>query len=814
MKLFKNLPIILLVVACTVVSIACSNGKSPVGISTDGISGISSDLPESSIIPPENRAVIAVYDATIDPDAGTFTITPGVREGAYHLPLSNYFQNVLQIVGYGFTPNFWADIKLTHPYPGSGIDGFDPRVIAILPANPGVSFNYPTLGVNGNNSIIIEPDGYTKFFDSLGGSIPGNTNPFKAYYKDQPYRCWSSTGATQETQRWQMDITGFGGPLAFKLVLDVSTKYPNPSTPVVDNAPEPVRIKAFIGHGLTPDGGSADITVNLLDWQWQSTIGGVLIEAPDLFTGTISLSYSAPGPNSNEFVYKGIITNSLLAPDGEYKMLVSTWDQATGINMYNEFTVNVSYNIFDGNLIWAKRAGGGASEDIGYGITTLSDNSTVVTGRFEGSATFGPGEINQTVLNSAGGGDIFIAWYNPDGTLRWVKRAGGGTIYWDCGFGITTLSDNSVVVTGTFWGSATFGLGEPNETVLTSAEQRDFFIARYNPDGTLAWAKRAGGSLKEIGLAITTLSDNSTVVTGWFEGASTFGLGEPNQKVLTSAGNHDIFIARYNSDGTLAWAKRAGGTNNDEGHEITTLSDNSTVITGYFTDSATFGPGEINQTVLNSSGHEDIFIAKYNPDGILTWVKLAGGSSPDYGNGITSLSDNSIVVTGYFQGSATFGLDEINQTVLWATGGYLDSDIFVARYNQDGLLTWVKLAGGSSPDYGSGVSTLSGDSIILTGLFYNSATFGLSEINETVLYSVGDYDIFIARYNPEGILTWVKGAGGVYADGGGRITTLSDNSTVVTGLFVSSATFGPSEPNETVLNSAGGYDIFIARFEP
>jgi hypothetical protein len=170
-----------------------------------------------------------------------------------------------------------------------------------------------------------------------------------------------------------------------------------------------------------------------------------------------------------------------------------------------------------------------------------------VTGYFNGSATFGPGEPNQTVLTSAGSNDIFIAHYNPDGTLAWAERAGGASSYADEGLGITTLSDNSTVVTGNFYESATFGEGEPNQTVLTSAGTYDIFIARYNPDGTLAWAKRAGGASEyDYGYGITTLSDDSTVVTGVFEISAIFGPGEPNETVLTSAGYRDIFIARFN----------------------------------------------------------------------------------------------------------------------------------------------------------------------------------------------------------------------------------------------------------------------------
>jgi hypothetical protein len=168
MKLIKYLLIILLVIACAVVQIACSNGKSPVEPAIDDTSAISSDLPSSSIADIGNRSLLGVYDAVIDPVAKTFTITPDNRSAQYHFPLTQMYPNVLKITGYGFTPNLWADIKLVHPYPGSGIKGYDPRVIAILPANPGVRFIYPVLGVGGNNAVVLEPDGYTKLFDELG----------------------------------------------------------------------------------------------------------------------------------------------------------------------------------------------------------------------------------------------------------------------------------------------------------------------------------------------------------------------------------------------------------------------------------------------------------------------------------------------------------------------------------------------------------------------------------------------------------------------------------------------------------------------
>jgi len=396
----------------------------------------------------------------------------------------------------------------------------------------------------------------------------------------------------------------------------------------------------------------------------------------------------------------------------------------------------------------------------------------------------------------------------PSGNLMWAKRAGGADV--DGAMAITALSDDSVVVAGSFFGSAAFGEDETNEQVLTSAGLYDIFIARYNFDGTLAWAKRAGSSAFDTGLAITTSSDNSTVVTGSIGGVATFGKGEANETVLTSVGAYDIFVARYNSDGTLAWAKRAGGALCDVGYGVATLSNNSTIVTGVFAGVATFGQDEPNQISMVSAGCHDIFVARYDSDGALEWAKSAGGLSNQSSSNVAALSDNSTVVMGYFANSATFGPGETNEQILTSTGLM---DIFIARYNSDGTLAWAKQAGGSDADVGMGITKLLDNSTIITGAFSGSSTFGSGEPNETVLNSSGSVDIFLARYDSNGMLKWAKSAGGASGDDGGNaITMLFGNLVVVTGYFSGSATFGPGETNETILTSTGDADIFIARY--
>ena len=79
----------------------------------------------------------------------------------------------------------------------------------------------------------------------------------------------------------------------------------------------------------------------------------------------------------------------------------------------------------------------------------------------------------------------------------------------------------------------------------------------------------------------------------------------------TTLGVADIFVAKYDASGDLLWAKRAGGTSNDSGCGIAVDGSGISFVTGDFPSSATFGPGEANETTLASAGDRDIFVAKY-----------------------------------------------------------------------------------------------------------------------------------------------------------------------------------------------------------
>ncbi len=469
-----------------------------------------------------------------------------------------------------------------------------------------------------------------------------------------------------------------------------------------------------------------------------------------------------------------------------------------------------------GNLFWAKKIG--SLEDVECrSIAALDDDSLILVGGFQATATFGAGESAETALTAAGIADVFLARYNSDGTVAWAKRAGSsGDDDNETAYDVTLLSGGSFIAAGMYESTAVFGPGESAETSLETAGGTDGFIAKFNSDGTLAWAKSAGGEGGDRAKAIEALASGSFLLTGHFSSAATWGAGESGESVLNTAGMTDVFLARYSDDGTVAWVKRAGGTGSDEGIDLATASDGTTILVGAFEGTAVFGLGETAETSLETTGGSDGFFAKYNPDGTIAWAKKIGGSGQDSVRGVSLLSDGSFLVAGHLSGTVVFGMGETNETHSDGTWG-----VFLAKYDGNGQLQWAKGVskdGNGGVDLG-GIRGLPDGSFRITGGFGGSGSivFGKGETNEESV-STGDqyHHAYMAGYDPSGTFRWLRTAGGNdgHVTGGLDLTLLSNDSVVAVGFLGGTAIFGKGEDCETELTSDGEVDAFIVKLAP
>ncbi len=323
---------------------------------------------------------------------------------------------------------------------------------------------------------------------------------------------------------------------------------------------------------------------------------------------------------------------------------------------------------------------------------------------------------------------------------------------------------------------------------------------------SLVWEKQGVGNCgKAYACAVTP--DGGVLITGYFQTSVLFGAGEAHETTLTAVGGSDYYLARFDANGALQWAKSAGSTGNDSGYSTAVLPDGGVLATGCFSDTIRFGIGEAHETTLLTTGSNDYFLACYEADGTLRWVKRIAGAYS-----VVALPDGGWVVTGFFNGTATYGAGEANQTTLTSSGAG-DWDIFLARYNAAGLLQWAKRAGGTGSDCPGHLPAITPDGgILLTGGFQGTAVFGEGDAHATTLTSVGPCNIFLARYDANGSLLWAKSAGGSVRDYGLYAAALPDGGAIITGTFQNTAIFGAGEVHETTLTSAGGGDVFIARY--
>ena len=422
---------------------------------------------------------------------------------------------------------------------------------------------------------------------------------------------------------------------------------------------------------------------------------------------------------------------------------------------------------------------GGNGNDLGNALCVDESGNIYITGEFNSSPAIFGSDISLTTFGNV---DFYIAKYNSAGNIIWAKQGGSGLT--DRGFGVVADGSN-IYCAGHFYGKSKF-----DSITVTATGNLDSFLAKYDTSGNIQWLKQ-GRSTSQVSInGISLDSSKNIVAIGYFGSKSDTTVNFNNVKLISS-GNRDIFLVKYNDSGNVLWAKSAGGVGlSDEGESLSIDNADNIYIAGEFKDSASF-----DNIKVYSNGGIDAFIAKYNSDGDVIWVKHGGGKGSDYAKSIAFVDEDNLYVTGYFDSSATFsGID--------ITGNDF-SDIFIAKYNSNGDLQWIREAASPHVDYGSGI-TANSSGCFVTGKFMGTITFGtidLTSIN-------GSEDIFIAKYDPSGNIQFVKQMGGSGKDYGNAITLDKSDNIYITGFFESTANF-----DDSFLVSNGGEDIFIAKLD-
>ena len=258
---------------------------------------------------------------------------------------------------------------------------------------------------------------------------------------------------------------------------------------------------------------------------------------------------------------------------------------------------------FNGNVSWTKTFGTKRSV-VSNSITTDSlGNIYNVGGLLGNNVDFNPASNKDSILSitSASSLDIFVQKLNSNGEFKWAFKMGSAAEATSI-----VIKGDELFLAGNFSSTVDFDPSSVGIKNLTSnGNAKDIFIGKYDLNSKLIWVNQIGSTSEEIAKQLEVDKYKNIYLHGTFStknGTSTNFLG----LTLSTPGNTDAFLLKFNNLGKGILAKTFGGTKTDFGGAIKADTMQNIYVAGSFMESIKLDPTK----TYTSVGANDIFIYK------------------------------------------------------------------------------------------------------------------------------------------------------------------------------------------------------------
>jgi hypothetical protein len=305
---------------------------------------------------------------------------------------------------------------------------------------------------------------------------------------------------------------------------------------------------------------------------------------------------------------------------------------------------------------WVKQLGG-IERDYAYSIDVDNAGNVYSIGSFQGNIDLNKGGATPFMLYSYGVNDAFIVKLDATGAFVWGGQIGGP--YNDQGMKLTIDDEDNIYLSGEFRGAVDFDISPTAASIMSSVSgsttgsnptpNSNLFFAKYNTSGNFIWAKQ----VKNIRIIndFTTDKKGNVYAIGSF-GATGVAYSTTDTFTITSNGDVDAYMLKFNNAGESKWLKSWGGTKGDYGRGMAIDLSQNIYTTGDFAGSVDFDPGP--NTTLLSSGNvgffaSDVFIQKLvcaDTSSSLLEINAACESYDFNGHHYTESGTYSIILSG------------------------------------------------------------------------------------------------------------------------------------------------------------------------
>jgi hypothetical protein len=261
------------------------------------------------------------------------------------------------------------------------------------------------------------------------------------------------------------------------------------------------------------------------------------------------------------------------------------------------------------------------------------------------------------------------------------------------------------------------------------------------------------------------------------------------------------------------WARTWGGEGYDDGPGVAVDSMGNVYVAGmYASKTINFDPaggsGGLNHPAHDSGIVVDVFLSKFDANGIFQWVRTWGGTgSDDAGETVIVDGLNNVYVAGRFA-STNCDFNPGGLANIHSSNGSLDA--FVSKFDSNGSFQWAKTWGGAGWDAAGGLAVDAANNVYTTGMFNGTANLDPSSANGNRT-SQGGRDVFFSEFSANGTFLMAQTWGGSGDDLGYHIIVDGANTVFVVGGFQASVDFDPGSGVDTH-TANGGLDVFFSKF--
>ncbi len=366
----------------------------------------------------------------------------------------------------------------------------------------------------------------------------------------------------------------------------------------------------------------------------------------------------------------------------------------------------------------------------------------------------------------------------------------------DWGHAISVGTDGMAYVAGYTW-SSDFPTENPYQATPGGGTTDAFVSALSSTGSALYYSTYLGGSSWDEGWGISVGTAGAAYVTGYTESID-FPTENPYQAAF--GGYWDVFVTALSSTGSaLYYSTYLGGSEDDEGYEISVGTDGMAWVTGFTTSPDNFPMENPYQAAFG--GVEDVFVSALSSTGsALYYSTYLGGSDEDRGYGISLGTDGAAYVAGYTWSSdfPTENPYQVSNAGSW--------DVFVSALTSTGsALFYSTYLGGSVTDRGWGISLGTDGRAYVTG-DTNSTNFPTE--NPYQAGKATGQKVFVSALTSTGsALAYSTYLGGSGYDQGWGISVGTDGAAWVTGE-TNSSDFPTENPYQA--GYAGSGDGFVS----